>query len=93
MTNLLSGNVQVVNLYPGSIVWYAPEGFPDMQTDAEYVTTNIDGTLTLFKGWGFETISTEQIWRTVSSWRAESVELHDAECSQFDQANSGLIGS
>jgi len=81
--NDLNGNVKSFSL--GDIIWYNPAGFPDVQTDAEYVTTNIDGTLTLFKGWGFETISTEQIKRTVSSWRAETVELYDSECSQFDQ--------
>ena len=91
MTNVLSGNVQVVNLYPGSIVWYTPEGFPDVQTDADLVDGDGD-LLLVHNGWRWKIISVQQVKRIMTGYRYAAVELYDAECSQFDQANSGQIG-
>lgn len=76
-------NVQVFT-HPPRIVWYAPEGFPDIETDGELVSMDGD-TLTVFRGFYTETISAAQVKRIVSARSAESTELRDAEIVDYER--------
>jgi len=81
MTNLLTGSVRVVNLPP--VVWYNPEGFPTVQTDAELVDG--DGDLLLVSnGWQLKLISVQQVCRIVPARSAETIELMDMEREEYD---------
>lgn len=81
----MNSRVQIFT-FPPRIVWFAPEGFPDIETDGELVA--IDGdTLTVFRGWCTETISAVQVKRIVSVLSAETTELRDTEISEFEQVS------
>lgn len=82
MTNLLSAPVEIFT-FPPRIVWYEPEGFPGVETDAELVSSEGDA-LTVFKGWGYEIISAAQVKRIVMVRSAESTELLDEERADYD---------
>lgn len=78
MNNLLTAPVQSVR-----VVWYAPEGFPDVQTDAELVDDQGE-TLLVFTGMSYETILASQVKRTVSVRLHDSTMLLDEERADYD---------
>lgn len=82
----MNNQVQIFT-FPTRVVWYAPEGFPDIETDGELVSMDGD-TLTVFKGWCTETISAAQVKRIVSVRSAETTELRDVEIREYEAASS-----
>lgn len=85
MQNLLTAPVQIIDLqnHAGDTVWYAPQGFPDLETDAEIVA--MDGMwLLIFTGWDYRIIRDTQVKRIVSKHSAESTELLDEERADYD---------
>lgn len=81
----MNSQVQIFT-FPPRIVWYSPENFPDIETDATLI--GIDGdTLIVFKGWCTETISAAQVKRIVSVRSAETTELCDCEIADYEAAS------
>lgn len=80
--NALAGNVQVIDL-SRVIVWYTPEGFPDVETDADLIDG--DGDLLLVSnGWMLKIISVQQIVRIHSSRFYGWQEQRDQERAEYD---------
>lgn len=80
--NALIGKVQSipVNHY---IVWYSPEDFPSVSTNASLIDG--DGDLLLINpGWGYKIIRVQQVNRIVTHHTAESHDLHLEECLQYE---------
>lgn len=83
--NALTGKAQVIDLNPGgAVVWYTPEGFPDVETDADLIDG--DGDLLLISnGWMLKIISAQQVTRVHSSRFHGWQEIGDEERVAYNQ--------
>lgn len=97
MNNFLSGPVQVLNIpldqvppiiappaaSAAPVVWYTPEGFPTVETDATIL--DIDGELLLVtNGWQLKIIAVTQVKRWKTGKGHERREDLHAEQEDYD---------
>jgi hypothetical protein len=87
MQNLLTAPVQV-ETFPPRVVFYTPEGFPDIETSAELIA--IDGDLLLVNpGWEYKIISRQQLTRPITSARRyETSEALEIEWEEWDRVEA-----
>lgn len=88
--NILIGKVQILDVpqevaaSESPVVWYSPEGFPNVQTDA--VILDIDGELLLVtNGWRLKIIAITQVQRWMTGRALESNELLRQEQADYDE--------
>lgn len=89
--NALQANVKVIDL-PRVVVWYTPDGFPTVQTDADLIDG--DGDLLLIaNGWQYKIISVQQVTRVEIARTAERHEQLAVEMLEFDHEFPGRYES
>lgn len=80
----LTGKVQIKPVH-NYVVWYAPEGFDGVITDASLIDG--DGELLLVtNGWRYKIVSVYQVDRIVSARSHEAHEISYAETAAYQQA-------
>lgn len=84
--NILTASVQIVSLNT-FMIWYTPEGFPTVETNAEVIDG--DGDLLLVtNGWRYKIISAQQVTRIIRHRAQETIELRDIEITEYEAASS-----
>lgn len=81
--NRLTGKVQIKPVH-NYVVWYAPEGFDGILTDASLIDG--DGELLLItNGWQYKLISTAQVDRIVTARSHEAHEINFEETATYQR--------
>lgn len=81
MNNPLTAPVQIVSLH--EVVWYTPQGFPDVETCADLLARDGDF-LMIWNGWEYKIICTLEVERTVSARSVGHNEAIAVEWEEYD---------
>ena len=82
--SMLSGKIAVVNFVPGSVVWYTPEDFPTVQTDATWMGME-NGKLQVHTGIELIEIAPVQVVRIETARQHEISEAADDMRDEYER--------
>lgn len=87
MNNLLTGNVQIIDLPALPVVWYTPEGFPGVEACADLIDAQ-DDLLLIHNGWQYRLICKQQVTQIISGRALETSEALDVEHEEWRDAQA-----